>query len=245
MSYYEDFVNIKRKIDKENSEIIVKRNKHKMSSWIITVTYVGGMLVVMSTFSYIWRRRKADRTGYEPWFPEHSTRDIYISLLEQTSPPATELQLKAALLRRAMTDVERVKKLREDKPALLTLVQKGAVGDELWNSFVKAEQEIQTEIMEVSAEANTFKDDWGQTIFQTANEMIHHQKHKEIPEKMKELKEKEEKLYKKREEREKIEIEEKEKREKLRTEKERKKAEEELLRMDEAEKKKAKKKNKK
>ncbi|CAJ0835745.1 16346_t:CDS:2 [Entrophospora sp. SA101] len=191
-----------------------------MSSWIITVTYVGGMLVVMSTFSYIWRRRKADRTGYEPWFPEHSTRDIYISLLEQTSPPATELQLKAALLRRAMTDVERVKKLREDKPALLTLVQKGAVGDELWNSFVKAEQEIQTEIMEVSAEANTFKDDWGQTIFQTANEMIHHQKHKEIPEKMKELKEKEEKLYKKREEREKIEIEEKEKREKLRTEKE-------------------------
>ena len=107
-----------------------------------------------------------------------------------------------------MTVVERIKKLREDKPALLTLVQKGAVGDELWNSFLKAEQEIQAEIMEVSAEANTFKEDWGQTILQTASEMIQHQKHKEIPEKMKELKEKEEKSLKKREEREKIEAEE-------------------------------------
>lgn len=29
------------------------------SSWVVTVIYVGGMLIVMSTFSYIWRRRKA------------------------------------------------------------------------------------------------------------------------------------------------------------------------------------------
>ena len=30
-----------------------------MSSWAVTIVYVGGMFMVMSTFSYIWRRRKA------------------------------------------------------------------------------------------------------------------------------------------------------------------------------------------
>ncbi|CAG8584067.1 12832_t:CDS:2 [Acaulospora morrowiae] len=137
-----------------------------------------------------------------PWFPEHTTRDIYLSLLQQDSPAATELQLKAALLRRAMTDVERVLKLREDRPALLTLVQKGAVGDDLWSSFLEAEQEIQNDIMEVTAEADTFKENWGQTIFSTANEMVQHEKHKKINDQMKELREREEKEFKRREERE-------------------------------------------
>ncbi|CAG8532258.1 1352_t:CDS:2 [Cetraspora pellucida] len=106
-----------------------------------------------------------------PWFPEHTTKDAYISLLQQKSPPATELQLKAALLRRAMTDVDRMIKLSEDRFALVSLVQKGLVGEELWNSFLKAEQELQQDLMDVTAEADTFKEDWGQTILQTANQM--------------------------------------------------------------------------
>ncbi|CAI2179140.1 338_t:CDS:2 [Funneliformis geosporum] len=211
-----------------------------MSSWLVTVVYVGGMLMVMSLFSYIWRRRKAASAMLVPWFPDHTTRDTYVSLLQQTDPPATELQLKAALLRRAMTNVERVMKLRENRPALLSLVQKGAVGDGLWNSFQKAEQELQQDVIEVTQEAETFKKNWGQTILYTANEMVQHERHKEIAEQIKELKEKEEKNFKKREEREKLEMAEHEKREKARLEKERKKAEEELLKMEESEKKKGK-----
>ncbi|RIA83007.1 Pre protein translocase subunit Sec66-domain-containing protein [Glomus cerebriforme] len=203
-----------------------------MSSWVITTIYVGGMLFVMNTFSYIWRRRKAASMPNIPWFPEHTTLDTYISLL-QADPPATELQLKSALLRRAMTDVERAMKLREDRPALHSLVQKGAVGDELWNSFLVAERELQDDIMEVTREAETFKKDWGQTIFHTANEMVQHEKHRKIADQIKELKEKEEKDFKKREVREKIEEAENEKREKAKLEKERKKAEEELLKMEE------------
>ncbi|CAG8529090.1 10127_t:CDS:2 [Diversispora eburnea] len=104
-----------------------------------------------------------------PWFPEHTTRDIYISLLQQES--ATDLQLRAALLRRAMTNIERVFKLREDRRALSILLHKGAVGDDLWISFTQADQENQRDMMEVTAEADTFKENWGQTILHTANEM--------------------------------------------------------------------------
>ena len=40
-------------------------------------------------------------------------------------PAANEALLKAALVRRAMTDVSRVVRLREDKPAVQNLLQKG------------------------------------------------------------------------------------------------------------------------
>ncbi len=75
-----------------------------------------------------------------------------------------------------MTDVHRIIRLREDKPALQALLQKGSVGDDLWASLLAAEKELETEIMETAAEANTFVEGWGQLIFQTATEMIHNEK---------------------------------------------------------------------
>ena len=84
--------------------------------------------------------------------------------------------LKAALVRRALTDVTRILRLREDKPALQALLQKGSIGDDLWASLLAAEKELEAEIMETAAEANTFVEGWGQLIFQTATEMIHNEK---------------------------------------------------------------------
>jgi len=75
-----------------------------------------------------------------------------------------------------MTDVSRVLKLREDKPALQNLLQKGSIGDDLWNSLLQAEEEMGTEITEVVAEANSFVESWGGLIFQTAGEMIANEK---------------------------------------------------------------------
>jgi translocation protein SEC66 len=75
-----------------------------------------------------------------------------------------------------MADVQRVVKIREDKPALQNLIQKGSVGDDLWNSLLAAERELEGEIVEVVAEANTFVEGWGAIIFQTANEMIANEK---------------------------------------------------------------------
>jgi translocation protein SEC66 len=63
-------------------------------------------------------------------------------------------------------------RLREDKPALQSLLQKGSIGDDLWNSLLAAEKELEAEIMEVVAEANTFVEGWGSVIFQTASEVI-------------------------------------------------------------------------
>jgi translocation protein SEC66 len=88
--------------------------------------------------------------------------------------------LKAALVRRAVADVHRVIRIREDKPALQNLLQKGSIGDELWNSLLNAEKEMEAEILEVVGEANSFVEGWGQAIFPTANEIIANEKMRSV-----------------------------------------------------------------
>lgn len=108
---------------------------------------------------------------FEPYYPAHVERNTYITLLAR-DPPAPDAVLKAALVRRAVADVTRALKIREDKPSLQNLLQKGAIGDDLWNSFLAAEKELEVEIVEVMREAESFLPQWGQLIFQTANEVI-------------------------------------------------------------------------
>jgi translocation protein SEC66 len=87
-----------------------------------------------------------------------------------------------------MADVQRVLKIREDKPALQNLLQKGSIGDDLWNSLLAAEKELEAEIMEVVAEANSFVEGWGQVIFPTANEMLANEKMRAVFERTTEAK---------------------------------------------------------
>jgi translocation protein SEC66 len=95
-----------------------------------------------------------------------------MTLIQKADPPASEALLKAALIRRAVADVRRVVRLREDKPALQSLLQKGSIGEDLWNSLLAAEKELEAEIVDVVAEAENFVPGWGNVIFQTANEII-------------------------------------------------------------------------
>jgi translocation protein SEC66 len=118
----------------------------------------------------------------EPYFPRHVERDTYVTLLQRTDPPASDALLKAALVRRAIADVQRILRIREDKPALQNLLQKGSVGDDLWNSLLAAEKELEAEIVEVHAEANTFVEGWGHVLFQTASEMVANEKTRAIVE---------------------------------------------------------------
>lgn len=135
----------------------------------------------MIIFSRIYRKRTAKRIAQqEPWFPSHPERDVYISLLQQQNPPASDVLLKAALLRRAVTDVQRIIQFREDKAALQNLLQKGSIGDDLWNAFQAAEKELEAEIVEVVAEANTFREGWGQFIFASASETANNLKHRDL-----------------------------------------------------------------
>ena len=118
------------------------------------------------------RRDRSTHGGRGQLQPQHHERDVYFSLLQMSDPPAPETLLKAALVRRAMTDVTRIIRLREDKPALQNLLQKGSIGDDLWNSLLAAEKEVEAELIEVASEANSYVEGWGQVIFQTASEMM-------------------------------------------------------------------------
>lgn len=108
----------------------------------------------------------------EPWFPENLAKKDYITLLQQTEPEATDEQLMKALLLRAKEDVVRVLSMREDKQVLSRLVKQGTVGDDIWTEFTLSEKELESEIIAVIEEANTFKNGWGQTILQSASEMV-------------------------------------------------------------------------
>ncbi|KAI9371921.1 Pre protein translocase subunit Sec66-domain-containing protein [Aspergillus egyptiacus] len=159
-----------------------------MVDWIslaVPFAYLSILIGSLATFSSLYRKRKARKaTSLEPWFPPHLQRDIYFSLLH-LDPPATapakgekkppavpESVLKAALLRRAQEDIRRVMALRSQKQALAMLLQRGSVGDDLWQRFLRAEKEMEGEVRDVVSEANAYVPGWGQTIFQTANEIV-------------------------------------------------------------------------
>ncbi|KAF7363378.1 hypothetical protein MSAN_00993500 [Mycena sanguinolenta] len=158
-----------------------------MASVWVPVLYMLIVFGGLAVFSYIYRRN-ARKKSLPKYFPSHAERNAYVTLLQKTDPPASDALLKSALVRRAMADVLRVLRLREDKPALQALLQKGSIGDDLWNSLLAAEKEMEAEIMEVVAEANSFVEGWGQVIFPTANEMIANEKMRSLFETVEETK---------------------------------------------------------
>ncbi|KAF7594268.1 translocation protein S66 [Aspergillus hancockii] len=156
-----------------------------MVNWLslaVPFAYLGVLIGSLATFSSLYRKRKAQKAySLEAWFPAHLQRDIYFSLLHIDPPASTkekkavavpESVLKAALLRRAEEDIKRVLALRSQKQALAVLLQRGSVGDDLWQRFQRAEKEMEDEVRDVVSEANAYAPGWGQTIFQSANEMM-------------------------------------------------------------------------
>ncbi|KAI5365872.1 Putative translocation protein Sec66 [Septoria linicola] len=147
------------------------------------ILYITILVGSLSTFSSLYRKRQiAKAARLESWFPPHKARDLYLSLLhmdpsEGASEDEKKLKqvpdnvLKAALLKRAVEDIQRIVQLRTGKPALQTLLQRGSVGDELWQRYLRAEKEMEEEVKDVVNEANAFAPDWGQIIFQSANEI--------------------------------------------------------------------------
>ena len=64
--------------------------------------------------------------------------------------------------------------------AITQLHQRGLIGDDTMARFAAAEKELEAEIVDVVAEANTFRPGWGSLIFQTATEMAHAERTREI-----------------------------------------------------------------
>jgi len=131
--------------------------------------YLVVLIGSLYTFSSLYRKRQlAKAAKLEPWFPPHKQRDIYLSLMHMDPAEASESAesekqlkkvpdsiLKAALLKRAVEDIQRIVQLRSSKPALQSLLQRGSVGDELWQRFQRAEQEMEAEVKDVVNEVST------------------------------------------------------------------------------------------
>jgi translocation protein SEC66 len=86
-------------------------------------------------------------------------RNVYLSLLheepaegQEKAPKVPESLLRAALLRRAVEDIHRIIQIRSAKQACSTLLQRGSVGDDLWQRFQRAEKEMEEELRDVVME---------------------------------------------------------------------------------------------
>ena len=101
----------------------------------------------------------AKSTSLEPWFGPHVQRNIYLSLLhlepqpgQEKATPIPDSILKAALLQRAVEDIRRILTIRGAKQPLSQLLQRGSVGDDLWQRFLRAEKEMEAELRDVVEE---------------------------------------------------------------------------------------------
>jgi len=146
-----------------------------MVDWVmltVPIAYIGILAGSFTVFTNLYRKRQAaNAASLEPWFPTHLQRNVYLSLLHMDEPKVPDSVLKAALLRRATEDIHRIVQIRNAKQALQALLQRGSVGDDLWQRFQRAEKEIEEELRDVVNEANAFAPNWGQTISQSASEM--------------------------------------------------------------------------
>ncbi len=87
----------------------------------------------------------------DSYFGPNLTKDLYEELSEQWSPetPEGSQLLMTGLLKRACTAVARIWKIRDEKQPLSQLVKQGAVGEDLYERMLKAEQELEIEVNEV------------------------------------------------------------------------------------------------
>ncbi|KAI7869764.1 Sec62/63 complex, subunit Sec66 [Spinellus fusiger] len=165
-----------------------------MNSLVLPAIYLGGCIAAMSAFSYVYRRITGSQMA-EPWFGINHEKEQYITLLN-CETPIPEHHLRAALLRRTMEAVRRLVEMQQEKPALQQLMRTGSIGDDLWRDFNMADEEIMAELQDIVQEANTYRENWGQTIFSTAAQMLEHEKQKTMLLDMKVLQEEEEKKRK-------------------------------------------------
>ncbi|KAL1837434.1 hypothetical protein VTJ49DRAFT_3786 [Mycothermus thermophilus] len=146
---------------------------------LLPLAYLAVLVGTFMTFSTVYRKRKAVQSAnLAPWFGPHLQRNIYLSLLHmepeegsEKVPKVPDSVIRAALLRRAVEDIHRIIQIRTAKQACGTLLQRGSVGDDLWQRFLRAEKEMEEELRDVVMEANALVPGWGQIIFQSANEI--------------------------------------------------------------------------
>jgi translocation protein SEC66 len=132
-------------------------------------TWLVVLLLAKKIYNTWYSNKVASRRS--KWFGGHPERDAYEAavkelgaLLDDPKTPLTaeaekdgEERLRKLLLRRAMTDFRRILQINGEKESLYNLMRSGALSEEMWNEFKEAESEMQVELFDLQAEAETFK----------------------------------------------------------------------------------------
>ncbi|KAJ1552057.1 translocation protein S66, partial [Nowakowskiella sp. JEL0078] len=148
------------------------------SSWVLPVVWLAFLGLIFYFFAKMNRdskelenKKNAEEGGY---FGPHIEKIHYEELAECFSPddPEGRKLLSAALIQRAIVDVENLFRLNEEKPAMSQLVKQGAIGEDLWQKLVAAEEEIGQEMMDVTINAELYNKGWKDTIFQQVSQMV-------------------------------------------------------------------------
>ncbi|KAJ3265827.1 translocation protein S66, partial [Borealophlyctis nickersoniae] len=145
-------------------------------AYLVPLFYLCGLAALFAGFvSWARGRQRVKQlhdlsTGY---FPAHTAKLTYLELAEMFSPdePTGQKLLTVALMKRAVENVRRAWKIRDEKPPLQNLVRQGVVGEDLWDKLCKAEAELDVEVQEVVEEAELYKPGWGKSIFQEASQL--------------------------------------------------------------------------
>lgn len=145
-----------------------------MSSLIpITIAsiLIINLLCFLTVYTLYYRRGKETLfSNLEPLFENHTSRDIYLSLLHLNTPCPTHV-LQAALLERAKEAISRIYIIQKTKAAAKNLFQKGHITSVTWKYLESVEAELLDEIEDVQAEARGLGgEDWGDIIMIQANE---------------------------------------------------------------------------
>ncbi|KAJ2137556.1 translocation protein Sec66 [Coemansia sp. RSA 678] len=150
------------------------------------LVYIIGWGIVFGTFVHYYHKRKSQALAkLSAWYPTHPERSIYYSLLTlQATTSVPEETLRAALFRRAMTDIMRAVDIKSNKQTLQSLVKSGAMSEELTHQFEAAEAENDAEMMSVVQEAEKLQKGWGGSIFYAASEMVNNTRLRELREEM-------------------------------------------------------------
>lgn len=147
------------------------KKKQVVGGWWLAGSYFIGWLIILVIFKLVYNRyRQRSKSSRKKWFPSHPEKEAYEALLADDS--VTEEALRKALLKRAMTDVKRVWQLQEEKDSLYKLMRAGSVPESLWANYKDADQDMQLEIYDLQAEAETFKPGWSQAILREAAQLV-------------------------------------------------------------------------
>ena len=149
----------------------IDTQKIEFEGWKLAGTYLIGWVIILVIFKLTYNRyQRQKQFSKKKWYPIHPEKDAYEELIAKGEE--NEEDLRKALLRRAMTDLKRVWELQEEKEALHKLTRSGAIPESMWNSYKDADHDMQLEIYDLQAEAETFKSGWSQSILKEAAQLV-------------------------------------------------------------------------